>query len=92
MGKRPDRRRQKAQRRALVFAIGAALTSGLSILAGRTGPPSDIWGTWTLSLASLLTGTFVLMAGLPPPAKEGDAHKKAIAALVPHALISDRTG
>ncbi len=74
MGKRPHRRRRKAQRRALTCAIGAALTSALSILAGRTGPPGDAWSMWTLSLTSFLTGAFALMAGLPPP---GDALKKA---------------
>ena len=81
MGKRPDRQRRKAQRRALTFAIGAALTTGLSILAGRTGPPGDAWSEWTLSLTSFLTGAFTLMAGLPPPdgkrPRPGDAPKKA---------------
>jgi hypothetical protein len=83
MGKRPDRQRRKAQWRALTLAIGAALTTALSILAGRTGPPGDAWSEWTLSLTSFLTGVFTLMAGLPPPDGKrplpGDALKGTIA-------------
>ena len=83
MGKGPDRQRRKAQRRALTFAIGAALTTAFSILASRTGPPGDAYGEWTLSLTSFLTGAFTLMAGLPPPegkrprGRPGDARRRA---------------